>query len=148
MTLPCFIQPRRVELLKILLLLEVLIEVGQVRSEAHNMINFAHQDPIELLYVRLDVTLRLFNVLKDAHIFFDDVDDVIDVLSVVRNETFFLLKYHLNQVLMVSADLVNIASILGLEIIVSLQRHFSKRSRLLWLRPLSFLGLNLLAPLL
>ena len=70
------------------------------------------------------------------------------MLSVVRNETLFLLKYHLDQVLMVAADLVDIASILGLEIIVSLQRHFSKRSGLLRLRPLSFLGLNLLAPLL
>ena len=51
MTLPCFIQLRRVKLLKILLLLEVLVEAGQVGSEAHNVIHFANQDHIEVLYV-------------------------------------------------------------------------------------------------
>ena len=147
MALPCFIQLRRVELLKILLLLEVLVEASQVRSEAHNVIHFTYQDGVEVLYVWLDVTLRLFNILKDTHIFFDDVDYVIDVLSVVRNETFFFLEYHFDQVLMVAANLVNIASIFSLKIIISLQRHFSERARFLWLRPLSFLILNLLAPL-
>ena len=51
MTLPCFIQLRRVKLLKILLLLEVLVEAGQVGSEAHNVIHFTNQDHIEVLYV-------------------------------------------------------------------------------------------------
>ena len=50
-TLSCFIQLRRIELLKILLLLEVLVEAGQVGSEAHNVIHFTNQDHIEVLYV-------------------------------------------------------------------------------------------------
>ena len=51
MALPCFIQLRRVKLLKILLLLEVLVEAGQVGSEAHYVIHFTNQDRIEVLNV-------------------------------------------------------------------------------------------------
>ena len=51
MALPCFIQLRRVKLLKILLLLEVLVEAGQVGSEAHDVIHFTNQNRIEVLYV-------------------------------------------------------------------------------------------------
>ena len=78
--------------------------------------------------------------LKDAHVGLDDVHNVVDVLAVLTNELFFLLEDHLDQVLMVPADLVNIVCVLDLDLLVGLQGHLTQRLGHLRVGPL---GLHL-----
>ncbi len=56
------------------------------------MVHFAHQNAVKFLYIVLNVTLRLFHILQNAHILFNYVNDIIDVFSMLRNESLFLFK--------------------------------------------------------
>jgi len=69
--------------------------------------------------------LGLLDVLQDPHIGLDDIDYIVDVLSVLIDEFFLVLQDHLDQVLMVTANLVNIVGVFGLETSVSLQGHLA-----------------------
>jgi hypothetical protein len=74
----------------------VLVEVGQFRSEAEDVLHFTHQNAIQLVDILFDVALGLFDLLEDAHILLDYVNNVVDVLSVLRNQRLFLLQNHLD----------------------------------------------------
>jgi hypothetical protein len=74
----------------------VLVEVGQFRSEAEDVLHFTHQNTIQLVDILFDVALGLFDLLEDAHILLDYVNNVVDVLSVLRNQRLFLLQNHLD----------------------------------------------------
>jgi len=74
----------------------VLVEVGQFRSEAENLLHFAHQNIVELVNVLFDVALGLFDLLEDAHVLLDYINNVVNVLSVLRNQRLLLLQNHLD----------------------------------------------------
>jgi len=54
--------------------------------------------------------------MQQHHLLFDKVDYVIDVLSVAPDEVLFFLQDHLDQLLMVVADLINVIPILRLQL--------------------------------
>ena len=82
---------RRVQLLERLLLLEVLVEAGELSPQREDVLHLLKQDGVELVDVLLDVALRLLHVLQQTHVLLDDVHDVVDVLSVAGDQAFFLL---------------------------------------------------------
>jgi len=118
--LACFIEFRRVELLKVFFLFQVLVKIGQFRPQRQDVLHFAHQDAVEFIDILLDVALGLLDVLKDAHIRLDDIYHVVDVLSVLAYQLFFLLQDDLDKVFVVTTDLVNIVGVFDLAALISL----------------------------
>lgn len=70
----------------------MLVKAGQLRPKAQDVVHLAHQNAIKLLNIVLDVTLRLFHILQNAHVLLNYVNNIIDVFSMLRNESLFLLK--------------------------------------------------------
>ena len=86
MVLTCFIQLGRVKLLQTFFFLKVLVEAGKFGTKSKNVLHFTHQNAIELANVVFNVALGLFNMLQDAHVLLNDVNDFIDVLPMLRNQ--------------------------------------------------------------
>ena len=93
------------------------------------MLHLAHQNSIELFNVIFNVALRLLNVLEDSHVLLYDVHDVVDVLTMLRDQSLLFFQNNFDQVLMVTTNSINIVSVFSFNSLISLQWHFSERLR-------------------
>ena len=83
MTLACLVELCGVQLLQVFLFFQVFVEAGKFGPQAQDVVHFTHQDVIELFDVVFDIALRFFNVLKNAHILLNNVDYVVNMLTVL-----------------------------------------------------------------
>lgn len=63
----------------------MLVKGGQFTPEAEDVLHFAQQNAVQFINVLFYITLRLFNLLENTHILLDDVDNVVNMLSVLRH---------------------------------------------------------------
>ena len=98
----------------------MLVEGGEFGPKAHDSLQLLHQNAVQVGDVVFDVRLWLFDVLKRCHVFLNDVNDVIDMLSMVRNQCLFLFQDDFYEILVLSTDPVNILCVLIFNTVVAL----------------------------
>ena len=77
---------------------------------------------IEAGDVLFDVGAGLVDLVEEGHLLLDEVDDVVDVAAVARDDLLFLLEDLLNQFLMLRTQGVRVVRILRLQLIYSRHR--------------------------
>jgi hypothetical protein len=77
---------------------------------------------IEAGDVLFDVGAGLVDLVEEGHLLLDEVDDVVDVAAVARDDLLFLLEDLLDQFLMLRAQGVRVVRVLRLQLIYSRHR--------------------------
>ena len=88
----CILSLHLVKLLQTLLLLEVLVEVHEILPETSEHLNLLEKHVVKLAYIRFNVTRWLVHLMQQRHIFLDDVHNIVNVLSMLRNKLLFFFK--------------------------------------------------------
>ena len=113
-----------VELWHVFLRLQMAIKVEQALTYVTYNLHLLEQDSIESLYVHLNITAWLINLVQKLHLFLHDSDDFIDMCSMWMNQLLFFLEDFLYELLMVIAQIVHITSIMLLKLDLCLYPWF------------------------
>ena len=92
------------------------IKVEQALTYVTYNLHLLEQDSIESLYVHLNITAWLINLVQKLHLFLHDSDDFIDVCTMRMNQLLFFLEDFLYELLMVIAQIVHITTIMLLKL--------------------------------
>lgn len=104
---------RLVQFLQILFHFKMGVEIYEALTHYANQVHLVQEYRVKRTDVLFDVRAWLVHIMEEDHLLFDQVDHIIDVLSMAANKLFLLFKDHLDEFLMILADTVYISTVLG-----------------------------------
>jgi len=93
-----------VELAEHLLRLEVFVELEKFAARGHDVLHLVNEYPVQLGDIVLYLRAGKVDFVEQQHLLFDEVNDVVDMVSVLGDEGLLLLQDLLYQFLVVVAE--------------------------------------------
>jgi len=123
---------RRIHFHKLLFVFQVGVKVDELAPDLANHFHFTQQDRIQVMHILFNVTRRLVHLVQQVHVFLHDINDVIDVLSVISDKFFFFRQDCLDETLVVHSHAVHIISILPFQIVNMCHWNLFQLRKLRW----------------
>ena len=95
------------------------MEIDQLFSHLSNHGNLLGEETVQVRNVLLNVGARLVYIIKKSHFLFDEVNDIVDVVTMASNEFLLFFEDLLDQTLMFSTKLISITGVFSLKVLNS-----------------------------